>query len=136
MEYIVIAIVLAVIIILLRLSFQSSEKDNKQKNPRKDARAKADMEKTSKFCPLCNSSLSKGENVKSKTYPASPGSTDTLMDVFGCPKCIPPIGTETRICPVCKKKIKADGFVIGRYFIKPDKNHLHVLGCTQCRKAK
>jgi len=134
MEYVVIVLLLIVILILLRLGFKSPEKstDNKHKNSKKDAPA----EKSSKFCPLCESSLSKGENVKSKTYPAAHGSTDTLMDVFGCPKCIPPVGTEARICPVCKKKIPADGFVIGRYFVRPDKKHLHVLGCTLCRKAK
>ncbi|MCL2791817.1 MAG: hypothetical protein FWD87_01890 [Spirochaetaceae bacterium] len=132
MEYVVIVFLLAVILILLRLVFWFPKriKEDKQENSEENG------EKTSKFCPLCNSSLSKGENVKSKTYPASPGSSDTLMDVFGCPKCIPPVGKEDRVCPVCKKKIPKDGFVIGRYFIKPDKNHLHVLGCTLCRKAK
>ncbi|MCL2480141.1 MAG: hypothetical protein FWF38_00365 [Spirochaetaceae bacterium] len=134
MEYVVIVLLLVVIFILLWRGFLSPKKtwDNKQQKSKKDASA----EKSSKFCPLCESSLSKEENVKSKTYPASPGSTDTLMDVFGCPKCIPPLGTEARICPVCKKKIPEDGFVIGRYFVRPDKKHLHVLGCTLCRKAK
>jgi RNA polymerase subunit RPABC4/transcription elongation factor Spt4 len=130
MEYVVIALVLAVILILLGLGFflPKRNKDDEQKNSIKDE------EKTSKFCPLCSSSLLKGENVKSKTYPTE--SKDMLMDVFGCPKCIPPVGTEDRICPVCKKKLPKDGFVIGRYFIKPHKKHLHVLGCTLCRKAK
>ena len=130
MEYVIIVLLLAIIIILVRLGFLFPEKTkgNKQK------KSKEDEEKTSKFCPLCNSSLSKGENVKSKTYPTE--NKDTLMDVFGCPHCIPPVGTKDRICPVCKKKIPADGFVIGRYFIRPDKKHLHVLGCTLCRKAK
>ena len=129
MEYIVIALLIVIVIILLRLGFLLPEKmkKNKQETPK-------DEEKTSKFCPLCNSSLSKGENVKSKTYPTE--SKDTLMDVFGCPKCIPPVGTKDRICPVCKKKIPKDGFVIGRYFVKPNKKHLHVLGCTLCRKVK
>jgi len=130
MEYIVIALLIIVIIILLRPGFLFPErtKNNKKKIPKKEE------EKSSKFCPLCESSLSKGENVKSKTYPSE--SKDTLMDVFGCPKCMPPLGTADRICPVCKKKIPADGFVIGRYFVRPDKKHLHVLGCTLCRKAK
>ena len=131
MEFVIIALLLAVIIVLLRLGFKAPEKtgvNNKQED------TNTDEGKTPKFCPLCNTPLSKGENVKSKTYPTE--SKDTLMDVFGCPYCIPPVGKKERICPVCLKKIPADGFVIGRYFIRPDKNHLHVIGCTLCRKAK
>ncbi len=129
MEYLIIVLLLAIIFILLRLGFSFPQKtaNNRQKNRQEES-------KSSKFCPLCNSSLSKGENVKSKTYPTE--SKDTLMDVFGCPKCIPPYGTKSRICPVCKKKLPADGYVVGRYFIRPGKKHLHVLGCTLCRKAK
>jgi len=132
MEYVVIVLLLAIMLILLRMVFRLPKriKNNVKKNPEENE------EKSSKFCPLCNSQLLKSENVKSKTYPSSQGSSDILMDVFGCPKCIPPLGKEERICPVCKKKMPADGFVIGRYFIKPHKKHLHVLGCTLCRKAK
>ena len=132
MEFVIIALLLTVIIVLLRLGFKSPGKRgvNNQEDLNKEEA------KNPKFCPLCDTPLSKGENVKSKTYPAVEGSTDTLMDVFGCPYCIPPVGKKERICPVCLKKIPADGFVIGRYFVRPDKNHLHVLGCTLCRKAK
>ena len=133
MEYIIIALLIAVVLILLQPKFLFPGKLRKNSsNSEKDE--DKNEEKTTKFCPLCNSSLSKAENVKSKTYPTE--SIDTIMDVYGCPKCIPPIGTKDRICPVCKKKIPADGFVIGRYFVRPDKKHLHVLGCTLCRKAK
>ncbi|MCL2293635.1 MAG: hypothetical protein FWC36_02045 [Spirochaetes bacterium] len=131
MEYVVITLLLVVILIFLRLGFRLPKKTK----PDEQENLKNEEEKTSKFCPLCNSTLSKGENVKSKTYPSE--SKDTLMDVFGCPKCIPPAGREARICLVCKKKIPADGFVIGRYFTRTNKKqHLHVLGCTLCRKAK
>ena len=129
MEFVVIILLLVVILILLKLGFSLPQKiGDKQKSSAKNE------EKPAKFCPLCNSGLSKGENVKSKTYPTE--SKDTLMDVFGCPKCMPPFSKADRICPVCKKKIPTDGFVIGRYFMRPGKKHLHVLGCTLCRKAK
>jgi len=134
MEYVVIVLLFVIMLILLRLVFRLRLPKRIKNDEKKDLTE--NEEKSSKFCPLCNSSLSKGENVKSKTYPASQGSTDILMDVFGCPKCIPPAGQEDRICPACKKKIPTDGFVIGRYFIKPHKKHLHILGCTLCRKAK
>ena len=98
--------------------------------------------------------LTKGNGVKSAAYPVKPGSdgrypggVEKLMEVYGCPHCMPPGGSEKRICPVCKKELTANGYVVGRYFIvnnqekMPDgsisrkKNHLHVLGCTQCRRV-
>ncbi|MDX9800669.1 MAG: hypothetical protein RBT69_04955 [Spirochaetia bacterium] len=130
MEYIVIIFLLILIIALAGLKFgqvNKSQTENKAIDTRED-------EKPSKFCPICGSPLKKGETVKSRVYPS--GGVDSLMDVYGCPRCIPPGGREKRICPVCKKVLPKDGYVIGRYFVSPGKKrHLHVLGCTLCRKG-
>ncbi len=129
MEYLVIAFLIAVILILMQFKSRLTKTSRKEKKP-----AAVETGKPSKFCPLCNSPLSRGENVRSKVYPA--GEKDSLMEVYGCPYCLPPAGKENRICPVCSKVLPKDGYVIGRYFVKPGKRHLHILGCTLCRKIK
>ena len=82
------------------------------------------------LCPICGSSLSKAEKVKSFLYPGKP---DKIMHIFGCPFCYP--AGQQRICPVCSKEIKKEGYLIARVFEKPGKTHVHVLGCTGCRKG-
>ena len=140
MEYPVIVILIIIMIFLLKFSSVQGVKSDK-------AVPKTDI--FSNFCPLCGTGLKKGEKVKSVVYPAGnskdgryPGGTEKMMEVYGCPNCIPPEGKEDRICPVCQKIIPRNGFVVGRYFIpdnrsqeKQKKNHLHVLGCTQCRRV-
>jgi hypothetical protein len=36
---------------------------------------------------------------------------------------------------VCHEQIPDDGFVVARMFIKNDRKHVHVLGCTTCRPS-
>ena len=148
MEYLVIA--LLILIMLVLIGFSKAQKQNYEKKPDK----KGTEDAFSNFCPLCGSGLKKGERVKSAAYPVKPGSNgrypggvEKLMEVYGCPHCMPPGGSEKRICPVCRKELPANGYVVGRYFIvdnqekRPDgsisgkKNHLHVLGCTRCRRV-
>jgi predicted amidophosphoribosyltransferase len=84
-------------------------------------------------CPLCGSSLINNKRVNSVLFPGKP---DSLMEINGCPYCYPANLEITRICPVCKKEVPKDGHVIARVFIKPNKKHVHVLGCTACYKRK
>lgn len=94
-------------------------------------------------CPLCSSALEGGERIHSKLYP---GKGDRIMHIFGCPRCWPatPSTSAThasrRLCPVCGKEIGREGWVVARYFeraIGPgsgSRAHVHVLGCTECRR--
>jgi len=84
-------------------------------------------------CPLCGSKLADNKRVKSILYPGKP---DSMMEINGCPFCYPVNSKIKRICPVCKKEVPKDGHVIARVFIKPNKKHVHVLGCTGCYKRK
>ncbi len=90
-------------------------------------------------CPLCGTPLQRGETVHSHLYPGKP---DGMMYIYGCPFCYkdhPRVKFKkelVRICPYCKKDIPADGWVVARVFEKPEKTHVHVLGCTECRKVK
>lgn len=84
-------------------------------------------------CPLCSSLLYEGEQLKSTLYP---GKTDSICHIFGCPHCFPyPEQDITRICPVCRRKVFADNYLVARMFTKQNsKNHVHIIGCTECRK--
>jgi len=84
-------------------------------------------------CPLCGSTLKDNKRVKSVLFPGKP---DSMMEINGCPYCFPVNPDIKRICPVCKKEVPHDGHVIARVFIKPNKKHVHVLGCTGCYKRK
>ncbi len=171
MEYLVIAILILIMLILI--GFSRTQKQGFEKKPEEKPEEK---DVFSNFCPLCGSGLKKGERVKSAAYPVKPGSDgkypggiEKMMEVYGCPHCMPPGGTEKRICPVCKKEVPKNGYVVGRYFIvnktydyssgeqrtadlpetgiisgnkvnkappvSKKKNHLHVLGCTGCRRV-
>jgi hypothetical protein len=100
-----------------------------------------------KPCPLCGTMLRRGETVRSvvfsggaavsKTTGSRSGRpVDYLTHIFGCPYCHPANREHPRECPVCKKIVPDDGYVIARMFDKPDRKHVHVLGCTHCRRLR
>jgi predicted amidophosphoribosyltransferase len=56
------------------------------------------------------------------------------MRIFGCPHCWPAAPEKRdRLCPVCGGLIDPRGYAIARYFERPGRKHVHVLGCTGCR---
>lgn len=82
-------------------------------------------------CPLCATPLVPGERVKSDI---AAGKGDRIMRIFGCPNCWPAVGGRPpRLCPVCGGEIPADGYAVARYFERPGRKHVHVLGCSRCR---
>lgn len=89
-------------------------------------------------CPICGTPLKRGETVHSHLFPGKP---DGMMYIFGCPYCYKDhpkrkeLKNVKRICPYCKDEIPEDGWVVARVFEKPGKTHVHVLGCTVCRKV-
>lgn len=87
------------------------------------------------ICPLCEEGLEAHENVHTVLYPQTKGTYDRLAEIHGCPHCDPRkkrTGLKARQCPVCKKRIIGDGYLVARFFEKPGKKHIHVLGCTSC----
>jgi len=85
-------------------------------------------------CPICSIKLIKGDLVKSFAFP-SEGSTDRLMYIRGCYACLEQ-GVPRR-CPVCKKSMSITDYLIARMFERSHrKNHIHVLGCNNCRIGK
>lgn len=121
-----------VVAVLLILLFMVEGYGRREGRLRSTLTPSLESSKTTK-CPLCGSDLTGNRRVKSVLYPGKP---DSMMEINGCPYCYPVNSDILRICPVCKKEVPKDGHVIARVFIKPNKKHVHVLGCTDCYKRK
>ncbi|MDR1429112.1 MAG: hypothetical protein LBI85_02385 [Spirochaetaceae bacterium] len=83
-------------------------------------------------CPVCSALLAKGERVKSTAYP-SMGGKDRLMYISGCTYCLE--GDRVRSCPVCGAILKAGDILVAHMYDKPGRSHVHVIGCSQCKKV-
>lgn len=128
-----VAAILAVILVILIISLL------KKSRPRPENDTEAFRSENSyRNCPICGTPLLRGETVHSHLYPGKP---DGMMYIYGCPFCHKDHprfkgGRDVeRHCPYCKDKIPASGWVVARVFEKPEKTHVHVLGCTVCRKV-
>ena len=91
---------------------------------------------TGKPCPICQWPLQKNQRVHSVLY-RSKG--DNIMHIFGCPFCYNEHPKSMyqkgsiRTCPACNNKLSNNEYIVARLFEKPEKNHVHVLGCYRCR---
>lgn len=108
----------------------------------------ASESRTLRRCPLCDAVLSPGERIKSVVYSAGKdgksavyqtGSgghmTEAMTHIFGCPHCYP--SGRARRCPVCTAELPRDGHLVARMFSRARKRkHVHVLGCTGCRRTR
>jgi predicted nucleic acid-binding Zn ribbon protein len=86
----------------------------------------------SRTCPVCSARLPPGERVKSTAFP-SMGGKDRMMHIIGCVYCLE--GDRVRICPVCGSVISREEILFARLFDKPGRSHVHVLGCSRCRRS-
>ena len=86
-------------------------------------------------CPVCGTVLKNGEQIKSAVFP---GNGECLVHIFGCPHCHPFAEQDIeRKCPVCKKRVAQESYLIARLFERPHKKrHVHILGCMGCRLPK
>jgi hypothetical protein len=86
-------------------------------------------------CPVCSTKLEKGDMVKTLAYPSITGGSDRLMHISGCMYCLG--GYLERNCPVCGSSLGDNDILIARIFERPLRRpHVHVLGCTRCRRNK
>ena len=83
-------------------------------------------------CPVCSAKLNDGELVKSLAFPSLNGGKDRLMYIKGCIYCLN--GEQSRICPVCGNNLQEEEILICRMFERPNRPHVHVLGCSRCRR--
>lgn len=85
-------------------------------------------------CTLCGNLLSAGESMRSDILP---GQADRLMRIYGCPHCLGEASERAaRRCPVCSSILGPNDHAIARYFERPGRKHVHILGCTICRKRQ
>ncbi|MDR2767483.1 MAG: hypothetical protein LBB82_04060 [Treponema sp.] len=83
-------------------------------------------------CPVCSALLEKGERVKSAVFPAM-GGAERLMHIAGCVYCLE--RERRRSCPVCGAVLDSGDFLVARLYEKPVRSHVHVLGCSRCKKS-
>ena len=122
------------------LSFFLVEKFKRGKGKKEKRKKKIQPSDPKKSqCPLCRSWLTSSEKIYAVSYP---GNNEKAVRLLGCPKCytqnIPAKGLSQRqmsqrVCPVCRKTLPRDGFVIGKMWKKEGKSRLHISGCTLCR---
>ncbi len=92
-------------------------------------------------CPICGHVLQRGQRVKSIVFQGgteSGGVKEQVSHLLGCPYCFPPNRENPRKCPVCEATLPIEGYLIARFFTRKGKRrkHVHVLGCTECRKQR
>ena len=134
-----------VVVIGLLVTMLRFRKDDYQGLALSMAKKQRERFEVLKPCPLCGTLLKKGETVKSKVIEIGAsgrhgqnqlGVKESVAHLFGCPYCWPGNPEHVRHCPACRVALKNEDYVIARYFEKEaSKNHLHVLGCTVCRKS-
>ena len=74
--------------------------------------------------------LEVGQKIHSVAFNAA---NESIMHLYGCPHCYPERTALKRICPVCKKELSVQGFLVGRMWDRKGKKHLHISGCTECK---
>jgi hypothetical protein len=119
-------------LLLLVFAYSLFNSSSAKKKPAPANPLPKDKAGESGVCPICGTILSRGEQIKSAVFP---GKTDRICHIFGCPHCHPyKDASVKRICPVCKKMVPQEGYLIARLFERANnKRHVHILGCTVCR---
>lgn len=85
-------------------------------------------------CPVCSAKLYEGQLVSSAAFPSLNGGKDRFMHIRGCSFCL--TGERDRVCPVCYTVLYGNEILVCRMFERPGRRtHVHVLGCTQCKKG-
>jgi len=92
------------------------------------------IKKKDQICPVCLHVIARGDQLKTVVFPAKENSIDHIMHIKGCYTCL---NTNVkRWCPVCRTNISKEDFLLARMFERSHtKNHVHVLGCTKCKKV-
>lgn len=88
-------------------------------------------------CPVCGTSLLPGENIVSKVFTTNGQVNDQICYIYGCPHCFPRCEPGIRrTCPVCKKDVGQQQYLLARRFNKTKSGTPHVIvnGCGNCNR--
>jgi hypothetical protein len=134
--YLVIAAVVGVVVGIF-IMFRTRRSSSGQKTPAAstgpatgDETAAGPGRREKLPCPLCGSRLYSGERIRSVAFDLG---KEKFMQIYGCRHCSSAAPSAQRRCPVCRRQIPEDGFVVGRMWEKYNKTRLHISGCTECR---
>jgi predicted nucleic acid-binding Zn ribbon protein len=139
--YFVMAFLAVIVIILILTIVRLGRRDFDQLADKMSARDRRQLE-VLRPCPVCGTMIRRGETVHSVYYSRGSGNhklpvQEIHTEIFGCPHCWPANADHPRICPVCGKTVSDDGYLVARTFRKPGrKDHVHVIGCTECKRVR
>ena len=113
------------------------------------------------ICPLCGSRLAPGERLQTILYRSGPsrGSSSAasttpaptadsrtedharrqadrrIVHIRGCPHCLESAGPNRpkRVCPVCRRKLSMEDYLLGWKAWDGEKSVVRVSGCSRCR---
>ncbi len=132
-DFILIFMLILTALVILFFAFHLVSNYSKRKRDKKYQFVRP--EKAISKCPLCGSDLVGKEKIFSKVFNTETNAVQRCT-IVGCPHCFPhkEIGTR-RKCPVCKSTVPQEGYLIAHLFNRKDKkNHIHIVGCTECHK--
>ncbi|MBN2532281.1 MAG: hypothetical protein JXB88_05290 [Spirochaetales bacterium] len=86
-----------------------------------------------KKCPLCGTSLKTGERVFTEAFPGK--EEEKIVYLHGCPYCKGKKPGKKKECPVCKKVLPQNGYLIGKMWDpETGKTRVHISCCSICRR--
>ncbi len=88
-------------------------------------------------CPVCGTMMMPGENLVTKVFVTSGQVNDQICYIYGCPHCYPVCQPGVkRSCPVCKKPVEQNQYLLARRFNKTKSGtpHVCVNGCGNCNR--
>ena len=98
--------------------------------PKSKEKPKVAKKKAKSFCPLCIHPLQQGEKIHSDQTEI--GNTQIETRLKGCIYCIYKENKLPRSCPICKKDVSHDDYVLATSDLKIDRLKLNIKGCRLC----
>lgn len=88
-----------------------------------------------KKCPLCGKELKRGERVFTEAFPGK--EEEKIVYLHGCPYCNKTKSKEKRGCPVCRRILPLNGYLIGKMWVEEGRTRVHISCCSICgRKGR
>ena len=131
------AALVIILLVLFLLPRHTSRKGREERKPKLSV------------CPLCGSRLAAGERLRTVLYRSGtsgafePGTRtgegrrgdERIVHIHGCPYCLGEKGAARpkRVCPVCRRKLSVDDYLLGWKGRDGEKSTVRITGCSRCR---